>query len=37
VELERVAGLGAVVDADHLEPRAVVSRRGTPGAAEQIE
>ena len=36
-ELERVARLRVDVDADHVEPGAVVSHRSATGAAEQVE
>jgi hypothetical protein len=37
VELERVVGLRVDVDADDLEPGAVVAHGGPSGVAEEIE
>ena len=37
VELERVVGLRLDVDADDVEPGAVVAHRRAAGAAEQIQ
>ena len=37
VELERVPRLWVVVDADHVEPGAVVTHASTASAAEQVE